>query len=82
MCVAGSEPAPEGIALPTHMRTQIKWHIFPSTSPAARTQVELHERLTSPCTVTVGYKVRRLLQPLFYIGLLGATGYSNGESLL
>lgn len=80
MCVAGSEPAPEGIALPTHMHSQIKWHIFLQHLPL-HAQVELRERLTSPCTITVGYKVRRLLQPFFYIGLLGATGYSNGASL-
>lgn len=79
VCVAGSEPAPGGIVLPTHMHSQIKRHIFPQHLSHA--QVVLYKHLTLPFTITVGYKVQCLVQPLFYIGLLGATGYSDGVSL-
>lgn len=61
----------------TNHKSQIKWHIFPQHLSHA--QVVLDERLTSPCAITVGYRVRCLAQPLFYIGLLGATGCSDGS---
>lgn len=79
VCVAGSQPAPGGMALPLLMHSQIKCHIFPQHLSHA--QVLPHERLTLPCTITVGYTVRCLEQPLFYIGLLEATGCSDGVSL-
>lgn len=59
-------------------------HKSSGTSPLSISRTHrrrLHERLTLPCTITVGYKVRCLVQPLFYIGLLGATGCSDGASL-
>lgn len=66
--------------LPTYThKSQIKWRIF--LEQLLHAQVELHERLTLTCAITVGSKVQCLVQPLFYIGLLGATGCCDGVRL-
>lgn len=44
--------APRCLPTCTH-KSQIKWHIFAQHLQHA--QVVLHERLTLPCTITVGY---------------------------